>query len=718
MVIGSWAKRSGRLRGKHSRSRDSAERSRWPALVVDPVAMASGLLRVPPFHHLARLENYALSIDCRHSCAVRDHLRCSRQPSTDYQVRFPLRAIDPSPECADSNHEQVVTLLKKEGLVTDLQMKHARRVQSKLETRRTLLDVLKELNFVTADAIRQAVKANPHSMRLGDLLIELGYLREADLRAALAIQKASTEKKLLGEILVERHFISEHRLTDVLADLMGMRCVEPRASEIPASLFKKANLRCCLENNFVPVAMSNGRITVAFADPTDRNQRQAAERMFGSDMEAVLARRTLIREAIAHIERGNRSVQNAESTAIAVVNKLLLEALKQGASDIHLEPYKGRLRVRYRIDGAMVEQPDIDFELAPSVTSRIKILASADIAERRRHQDGRIQFEDPASGETADIRASFYVTIHGEKVVLRLLNRRTELVDLQDIGMAQRMLERYRFDALDVPTGVIIITGPTGSGKTTTLYSCLDYLNTPDVSIVTVEDPVEYVIDGIAQCSINPKINLTYEETLRHIVRQDPDVIVLGEIRDKFSAETAIQAALTGHKVLTTFHTEDSIGGLLRLLNMDIEAFLISSTVVSIVAQRLVRRVCDSCAEPYPPSPGDVRRLGVAPEDLSGAGFRVGAGCPSCRHTGYRGRVCVFELLVMNELVKDAILQRKTSHEIRRISVETSGLVTLLEDGLLKAAQGVTSLQEVVRQLPRVMKPRRLEEIRRLLGAV
>jgi len=432
----------------------------------------------------------------------------------------------------------------------------------------------------------------------------------------------------------------------------------------------------------------------------------------------AIARRSLIGAVLTQVEQGSRSQAAAgtEQTAIGYVNSIIADALEMGVSDIHIEPQKSRLRVRFRLDGAMIEHKDFDRDLAPSITSRLKILAGADIAERRRHQDGRIHFDAADVGEDVDIRASFFVTIHGEKVVLRVLNRKTELISIDSLGMGPKMLERFRSDALDVPTGVVIITGPTGSGKTSTLYSCVDYLNNPDTSIITAEDPVEYVIEGISQCSINPKINVTFEETLRHIVRQDPDVIVLGEIRDRFSADTAIQAALTGHKVLTTFHTEDSIGGLLRLLNMDIEAFLISSTVVCVVAQRLLRRVCEHCAEPYAVSAADVRRLGVGVEELRGAAFRLGHGCTHCRFTGYRGRVCVFELLVLNEMVKDAILSRRTSYEIRRISVETSGLVTLVEDGLAKAARGITSLQEVIRDLPRAMKPRSLGEIRRLLG--
>ena len=289
-------------------------------------------------------------------------------------------------------------------------------------------------------------------------------------------------------------------------------------------------------------------------------------------------------------------------------------------------------------------------------------------------------------------------------------------MDIKEIGMAPRMLEHFIFEAVEVPSGVMIITGPTGSGKTCTLYSCINYLNDVNTSIITAEDPVEITIDGVSQCSINAKIGVTFEETLRHIVRQDPDIIVLGEIRDHFSAETAIQAALTGHKVLTTFHTEDSIGGLIRLMNMEIEAFLISSTVVCVVAQRLLRRVCPDCAEPYIPTPLDLRRLNVSANDLVGAGFKLGRGCKACRFSGYRGRVGVFELLVMNEMVKDAILNKKSSYEIRKISVETSGMVTLIEDGLVKGARGEISMKEIITDLPRLGKPRPLSELRRILG--
>jgi type IV pilus assembly protein PilB len=396
------------------------------------------------------------------------------------------------------------------------------------------------------------------------------------------------------------------------------------------------------------------------------------------------------------------------------VNDLIAQAAESTVSDIHVEPAKQSLRVRFRKDGVLVKHKEYPLDIVGPLTNRIKIMSNIDISEKRRHQDGRLLFD--YRGNPLDIRVSTYGSIYGETVVMRLLNNRDQLLDIREIGMAPRVATRYIEDALDSPSGVIIITGPTGSGKTTTLYASIQYLNKMETSVITAEDPVEYVIDGITQCSINPKINVTYEDTLKHIVRQDPDVIVIGEIRDQFSAETAIQAALTGHKVLTTFHTEDSIGGLLRLLNMNIEAFLISSTVISVVAQRLVRRICPLCAEDHLLTSSEIRRLGYEPREATGLTFKIGRGCSRCRFRGYSGRVPVFELLVLNEIVKEAIIARKTSYEIRRISMESSGLVTLLEDAIHKASEGLTSYEEIIRQVPRLSKPRLLQMIKQSLG--
>lgn len=624
-----------------------------------------------------------------------------------------------TPDSDAAFRDGFLALLIEQGVIDTDKLKYARRVQAKLELPKPILVVLCDLGYATHNQLIQVFRSHPLKVKLGCFLVEFGFINSADLQQALAIQKQDAKRKRLGEILVERNLISETKMLEVLANLKGIPVIDLSVARVDQTLMSKQMLKSANKHCFVPIEKQTDGVLVAFGDPLDSEALEIARLVIGAEILPAVGRYSQILRFLLNYERNashdNRSL--TDQSVVSLVNQLFDDAIHQGASDIHIEPLELKLRIRFRIDGMMVQYRDFPTEFTPPLISRIKVLAGADIAEKRRHQDGRVLYEQAATNHIIDMRASFFGTINGEKVVLRLLNRKTELLDIREVGMAPLMLERFTQDSLDVPTGVVIITGPTGSGKTTTLYSALDYLNAPEVSIVTAEDPVEYVIDGIAQCSINPKINLTYEETLRHIVRQDPDIIVLGEIRDRFSAETAIQAALTGHKVLTTFHTEDSIGGLLRLLNMEIEAFLISSTVVSVVSQRLIRRVCRNCSEPVAPDPTLLRRLGITPEEMSGGTFLSGKGCDQCRYTGYLGRVCVFELLTMNEMVKDAILNRKSSYEIRRISLETAGLVTLLEDGLVKAAAGTTSLQEVIHHLPRFGKPRPLYELRRLLGS-
>ena len=619
---------------------------------------------------------------------------------------------------------EIARLLVEDGVLTEEQLAYALRIRSKLSVEKPLLSILNEIGYINPEQQRITLRKHRVSIRIGALLVELGYLREQDLRAALALQleqKETGRPKKLGDILLENHFIAENKLIEVLADQLGFPQITLELGDVDRKLLDKANPNWCLQRYLLPIRVENGQTLVAFADPLDQRIRQDAERLFGSEVVPLIASKRSIQETLeAYKRHAQGQTQPALQTddisrIVDLVNTLLLDAMQVQASDIHIEPMKDQVRIRFRCDGVLSVHKTLDKRMAPPLANRIKIMAKADIAERRRHQDGHITFEDPNTGRQIDIRVSVYITIHGEKIVLRLL-RKAQLVPLDQIGMFPRILSRFYDEALDLPSGIVLITGPTGTGKTTTLYSAVNYLNSIDRSITTVEDPVEYVIEGIAQCSLNPKIDVTFETTLPYIMRQDPDVIVLGEIRDRFSAEAAIQAALTGHKVLTTFHTEDTIGGLLRLMNMDIETFMISSTVVSVLAQRLLRRVCPSCAVPYQLNSTELQRLGYKRQDLEGATFKLGRGCVECRYTGYRGRVGVFELLVLNVMVKDAILQKCTSHEIRRISLETSGMVTLLEDGLIKAARGETALTEVFRYLPRLDKPRPLAEIKRLVG--
>jgi type IV pilus assembly protein PilB len=617
--------------------------------------------------------------------------------------------------------QQVERMLLDAGVVSPERMHHANRVRGKLGEDYSLTRVLTELGYLEPAQMRAALRDQGAKIQLGDVMVELGYLKPRDLRAALEAQsEPEYQDKRIGEILLDMGLLSEQRLIEVLADQLDFSVETPGFTQIDQDLLKQVTPDWCQRLHAIPLRREANGVLVAFTDPLDSVARHGAEAAFGRVLPAIATRRSL-EEAIRAYEASRQHAKQRrgeanETDVTRHVDALIISALEKGASDIHIEPMRHALRVRFRIDGVLMQVREIDRELAPAIASRLKVLAKADIAERRRHQDGGFLFDDAGSGRRADVRASFYATVFGEKIVLRLLSRKAELLDINESGIAPRMLERFIDHALELPSGVILVTGPTGSGKTTTLYGCVNKLNDMETSIATAEDPVEYVIDGIAQCSVNPKINLTFAETLRALMRQDPDVIVLGEIRDKFSAESAIQAALTGHKVLSTFHTEDAVGALLRLMNMDIETFLISSTLAAVLAQRLLRKVCDHCAERYQPTPHDLHRIGWTQADAAGGEFRLGRGCRQCNFTGYSGRVGVFELLVPNDGVRDAVLNRRSSVELRRISIETAGLVTLMEDGLTKAAQGLTSVKEVLSHLPRLGRPRSYREVSALVG--
>jgi type IV pilus assembly protein PilB len=615
----------------------------------------------------------------------------------------------------------IVGILIDEGNLTPDQVNYALKVQEKLDTPKRLLDVFKELGYIRDEQIKESLQKNRTCIPLGLLLTELGLLSEKQLAMALDKQKKLKGHKRLGTVLVENNYITEYELVQSLSMHLGFPYVEPKAKMLIPTLMEKAPKQFYLKNNILPLSEEHGAVNVVMADPLDNTALEAAKKLFRADINVYITKVKLIRDVLEKydsLQDSSRRVDASENQIVEFVDNLIQEALKLQVSDIHLEPMKDRTRVRFRKDGSLIYHTDFSKDLEKAVASRIKIMAGANIAERRRHQDGRILLGSSQNEGEVDIRVSFYVTLFGEKVVMRILTKKADLFTIGDLGMASNMLSRFQEEVLDLPTGVIISTGPTGAGKTTTLYAAINYCSNIDTSIITAEEPVEYIINGIAQCSINPEIGLTFAESLKHMLRQDPDIIVLGEIRDRYSAESAIQAALTGHKVLTTFHTEDSVGGLLRLMNMEIETFLISSTVVSVLAQRLLKKICPYCRETYMPSSRELRLLQYQPSNINNYEFKTGVGCNYCDFTGYQGRVGVFELLVLNEYVKDAILRRKTSYEIRRISVETTGLVTLLEDGMAKAAKGITSLQQVIKQLPLFGTPRPLDQIFRLIGEI
>jgi len=620
-----------------------------------------------------------------------------------------------SPDNGSQVSNQILSALIKVGVLTREKARIAQRVKSKLPPEKTIVDVVKELEYADSQQLKDVFRSNHISMRIGDILVEFGYLTPERLRSALDIQKKEKTKHL-GQIIIERQFMSENDFLDALSVQLGFPFVNLSVEDLDTDLIGQAPIKWCRSNHFLPVRKEDGKTVVTFADPFDKGSIDSAKKLYGDKIIVAISSPGSIEKYLDQLAEGKTKARPVidENTAIGIVNTIISAAIVQGASDIHMEPMKDRLQVKFRIDGILVIYKDYPREAMAMVTARIKVLSKANIAEKRRHQDGRMSFVH--KGNPYDLRVSIYVGVFGEKVVLRVLNRIDQIIHIEEIGMQPKMLERYLRDVLSVPSGVLIITGPTGSGKTTTLYSCVNYIKKPELSIITAEDPVEYVMEGITQCSIDPNINLTYEETLRHVVRQDPDIIVIGEIRDNYSADVAVHAALTGHKVLTSFHTEDSISGLIRLMNMDIEAFLISSTVVCILSQRLLRKVCPHCEKPYKPSSLELKLLEYVPQDIARYKFMKGAGCAACNYTGYKGRIAVFEMLVLNEHVREAILDHKSSYEIRKISIDTTSLVTLMEDALSKAVVGITTLDEIFRCVPRLIAPRPIHEINRLLG--
>ncbi len=619
-----------------------------------------------------------------------------------------------------------------EGLLTQEQLSKAHKIAAHLDGQKSLGDVLLEMNWISKPRLEDFVRRCRSTVSISDILISRRLVTDNDVRAAREVQRKATEKKRIGETLIEMGLIEERHIVEALAEKFNLPIVDPDITEIDSELVRKVSLKYLRRQVALPIKIEGGVVELLVADPTMTHFVEEIERLFGCRARLALATSATISQKLDLIdallqsrEAGIADYQKVkyhtleaqaptgEDRVIQMVDQLIKSAIEEGASDVHLEPMANKLRVRYRIDGVLVHKLDFPRDYTPRIISRIKILADADVAERRKHQDGRIFVK--TDKQEIDIRASFYATVFGENVVLRILNK-ASLISLQELGFAPNILRLYSEDVLAAPSGITLITGPTGSGKTTTLYSSIDFCNDPTVKIITCEDPVEYVIDGISQCSINEKIGLGFNETLKSIVRQDPDIIVIGEIRDRFSADIAVQSALTGHKVFATFHTEDSVGALVRLINMEIETSLIASTIGAVLAQRLVRKVCSSCHTEYKPEDRVLRRFGLTRDELNKFTLWHGKGCSACNFTGYRGRLGIYELLVPNVDIRDAILQKRTMQEIRQISLDSCSLCTMQEDGMVKALRGATTLEEVLENAPRVFHHRPLDSLMGIVG--
>jgi len=528
------------------------------------------------------------------------------------------------------------------------------------------------------------------------------------------------------DALVKLGYADADDVVKAKAEQHGLAFIELREVEIPASVVNLVPESLARENIVMPMAESNGMIRVIMHDPMGFETIEKLRFVLNREIEVALAPREAIIEAInkyyggsaAETESvdsmiaeftdtsidfaedgatGGRSTTNTleegDAPVIRLVHLIIQEAVTNRASDIHIEPFAERVRIRYRIDGVLMERDSAPRRLLGAMVSRLKIMGSIDIAEKRRPQDGRIKIN--VAGKDIDLRVSILPTTHGQSVVMRILDRENIKVGLQDLGFSDEDFAKFK-SLVKRPNGILLVTGPTGSGKTTTLYAALNELNRPDVKIITAEDPVEYYLPGVNQCEVKARIGMTFARIIRAMLRQNPNILLVGEIRDLETAETAIQASLTGHLVFSTLHTNDAPSAITRLVDIGIQPFLVASSVLAILAQRLVRKVCPKCKVRYEPPAHVLAGIGLRPEIAKKANFMKGKGCNHCSKKGYRGRLGIYELMILTNSIRELAFKGESTMTIRKVA-RKQGMRTLFEDGVIKAIKGITTLDEVLR---------------------
>ena len=551
-----------------------------------------------------------------------------------------------------------------------------------------------------------------------DILVKKQIISKDQLSEAQSMMKQTGAK--LADTLVKLGYCTAQDVIQAVAEFNNLKSVELENVAIARAVIEMVPESVARENIIIPLNAENGSLQVCMSDPMDLDTIQKLTFILNKDIQPILAPREQIIEAINRYygqsetesvdsmlaEFTDTAIDTTETEAIAnaqqmddsdapvvrLVNLIIQEAISLRASDIHIEPFADRIRVRYRIDGVLVERDSPPKRLLASLLSRLKIMGSIDISEKRRPQDGRIKLG--MQGKHFDLRVSLIPTNHGQGCCLRILDRGNIQVNIRDLGFADDDYQRFQ-QIIKRPNGIFLVTGPTGSGKTTTLYAALNELNRPDRKIITAEDPVEYYLPGVNQVEVKHGIGLNFSRIIRAMLRQAPNIILVGEIRDCETADIAIQASLTGHLVFSTLHTNDAPSAITRLIDIGVQPFLVASSLIAIMAQRLVRVVCPKCKEPDSPSTGEIRAAGLTAEAAKGATFMRGRGCNYCHHTGYRGRLGIFEMMKMNSAVREMTFKREPTQHIRR-SARMFGMRTLLEDGVNKAMRGVTTLEEVL----------------------
>jgi type IV pilus assembly protein PilB len=566
-------------------------------------------------------------------------------------------------------------------------------------------------------------------LRLGELLVRMSRITDEQLKEALTLQKQ--EGGRIGEALIKMGSVSEQEILDALSQQFGIPLLDLERADIDETTIQLIPINTIRRFNIMPIRKTNNTLLIAISDPTKIFELKDITLLTGCDIKPYLTSESFINKAIKQFYESEHELELKEfieglSTSefsslevledeekydiaklesdskqppvVKIVNQMFAEAIKTGASDIHVEPYEDRVRVRFRIDGILYEVIRLPLKYKDGVISRIKILAKMDISEKRLPQDGRIKIQMQLEGrlKNLDIRVSTTITLFGEKVVMRLLDREGLMVDLARLGFEPKSHEMFE-EAIFRPWGMVLVTGPTGSGKTNTLYSAISRINSPEVNIMTVEDPVEFNLRGINQVQVHEDIGRTFASVLRSFLRQDPNIILVGEIRDNETADIAVKASLTGHLVLSTLHTNDAPSAVTRLIDMGIDAYLVATSVILLCAQRLVRRICQHCKEEIKIAPEALVNIGFTKEESDTVNIYKGKGCNRCKNTGYKGRVGLYEVMPITNTLRSLIFNGASTAELRNTAIQ-EGMITLRQSGLIKIKNGITTIEEVIRE--------------------
>ena len=548
----------------------------------------------------------------------------------------------------------------------------------------------------------------------GDILVKNQVISSEQLQESRDVMKNGGN---LQEALLKLEYANTLQIAKAVAEFNHYEFIDLTDIEVPDEAIKLMTAGTARESNVVPISTDGLSVKLAVADPSDFGMIQKLSFIMNKEIVPVVASLEQIRELINKVypqedvddsaplidfseienefsqaDAGRAGDDGGEGGIIKLVNKILSEGVELRASDIHIEPFATRVRIRYRVDGVLVEKENPPYRYLLPILSRLKIMAGIDISEKRRPQDGRIKTS--LKGRDFDLRLSLLPTVYGQSAVMRILDRSNIKVNIRDLGFAEDDFARF-LNLIKRPNGIFLVTGPTGSGKTTTLYSAINELNTTERKIITAEDPVEYYLPGINQCEVKHNIGLDFSRIIRAMLRQAPNVILVGEIRDAETAKIAIEASLTGHLVFSTLHTNDAPSAITRLIDIGVQPFLVASSIIAVMAQRLVRRICPKCKEPYTPTPADIKASGLTPEQVGNGKFMHGKGCTNCNKTGYRGRQGIYEMLRLDGKLREMAFKGASAQEMRR-HAKSKGMRNLLDDGLLKVCKGMTTFEEVL----------------------